>query len=211
MRLAIALALTSDDLAICERKEAILHHNRTLLDTCLRPNKENLTLFFFIPTAAVEARLCRALLCRSQTSGGESRSRCDLQFIARAESSIQQIADHGQARSRACFSVFRLQMTTADTTFHGLPPPGAVVGSCSMSFYSIRRMQLRFCCGHTKSPVRKYRLPATTPGSPAHLYKWVHNSADVRVTRAHMGKEQAHETLFGGIVASKTKKSGLCQ
>jgi len=69
------------------------------------------------------------LLCRSQTSGGESRSRCDLQFIARAESSIQQIADHGQARSRACFSVFRLQMTTADTTFHGLPPPGAVVGS----------------------------------------------------------------------------------
>ena len=30
-----------------------------------------------------------------------------------------------------------------------------------MSFYNIRRMQLRFCCGHTKSPVRKYRLPAT--------------------------------------------------
>ena len=30
-----------------------------------------------------------------------------------------------------------------------------------MSFYSIRRMQLRFCCGHTKSPVRKYRLPST--------------------------------------------------
>jgi hypothetical protein len=46
--------------------------------------------------------------CRSQTIGGESSIRCDLQFVARAESSIQQIANHGQARLRACFSVFRL-------------------------------------------------------------------------------------------------------
>ena len=66
--------------------------------------------------------------CRSQTSGGESLSRCDPQFVARAENSIRQIADHGQARSRSCFSVLRRQMTTADTTFHGLPPLGAVVG-----------------------------------------------------------------------------------
>jgi hypothetical protein len=65
--------------------------------------------------------------CRSQTSG-ESWSRCDLQFVARAENSIGQIADHGQARSRACLSVLELWMTTADTAFHGLPPVGAVVG-----------------------------------------------------------------------------------
>ena len=49
-------------------------------------------------------------------------------------------------------------------------------------------------------------FPLPTPGSPAHLYKWVHNSVDARVTRAHMGKEQAYETPFGGIVASNTKE-----
>jgi len=55
-------------------------------------------------------------------------------------------------------------------------------------------------------------FPLQTPGSPAHLYKWVHNSVDARVTRARMGKEQAYETPFGGIVASKTEEAAaLCR
>jgi hypothetical protein len=56
--------------------------------------------------------------CRSQTSGGESWSRRDPQFVARAENSIRQIADHGQAAVACLF--FRAQ-TLDDHNGHNVP------------------------------------------------------------------------------------------
>ena len=102
-------------------------------------------------------------------------------------------------------------MTTADATFHGLPLLGAVVGSVFHVFL-FDGCNYGFVVAIPSLRSANTDFPLQTPGSPAHLYKWVHNSADVRVTRAHVGKEQAYETLFGGIVASKTKEeAGLCQ
>ena len=66
--------------------------------------------------------------CRGQTNSGEPRSCRGLQFVAWAEEPIQQIANHGQTRSRAGTSMLSFEMTAMDTTFDRFPQPGAGMG-----------------------------------------------------------------------------------